>query len=145
MADLSASGLDLMSIDLLTLLEEPLVIVLAVGNEFLSELAVLDTLEDELHSLAGLLVNDLGASVVFAVLSSVGGARSGIIKATFAEETEEDLFGEQAVLCGGLVELVKAGFETLTEAGYPPELAYFECYHEMKMIVDLMYESGIHL
>ena len=70
--------------------------------------------------------------------------RSGIIKATFKEETEEDLFGEQAVLCGGLVELVKAGFETLTEAGYPPELAYFECYHEMKMIVDLMYESGIH-
>ena len=74
----------------------------------------------------------------------VGGARSGIIKATFKEETEEDLFGEQAVLCGGLVELVKAGFETLTEAGYPPELAYFEVYHEMKMIVDLMYESGIH-
>ena len=74
----------------------------------------------------------------------LGGGRSGIIKATFAEETEEDLFGEQAVLCGGLVELVKAGFETLTEAGYPPELAYFECYHEMKMIVDLMYESGIH-
>ncbi len=74
----------------------------------------------------------------------VGGARSGIIKATFAEETEEDLFGEQAVLCGGLVELVKAGFETLVDAGYPPELAYFECYHEMKMIVDLMYESGIH-
>lgn len=74
----------------------------------------------------------------------VGGARSGIIKATFAQETEEDLFGEQAVLCGGLVELVKAGFETLTEAGYPEELAYFECYHEMKMIVDLMYESGIH-
>ena len=71
----------------------------------------------------------------------VGGARSGIIKATFAQETEEDLFGEQAVLCGGLVELVKAGFETLTEAGYPAELAYFECYHEMKMIVDLMYES----
>ncbi len=74
----------------------------------------------------------------------VGGARSGIIKATFAQETEEDLFGEQAVLCGGLVELVKAGFETLVDAGYPPELAYFECYHEMKMIVDLMYESGIH-
>ena len=74
----------------------------------------------------------------------LGGGRSGIIKATFAEETEEDLFGEQAVLCGGLVELVKAGFEILTEAGYPPELAYFECYHEMKMIVDLMYEKGIH-
>ncbi len=74
----------------------------------------------------------------------IGGARAGIIKATFAQETEEDLFGEQAVLCGGLVELVKAGFETLVDAGYPPELAYFECYHEMKMIVDLMYESGIH-
>ena len=74
----------------------------------------------------------------------VGGTRSGVIKATFKEETEEDLFGEQAVLCGGLVELVKAGFETLVDAGYPPELAYFECYHEMKMIVDLMYESGIH-
>ena len=73
----------------------------------------------------------------------VGGARSGIIKATFAQETEEDLFGEQAVLCGGLVELVKAGFETLTEAGYPEELAYFECYHEMKMIVDLMYERRV--
>ncbi len=75
---------------------------------------------------------------------AIGGGRAGIMKGTFAQETEEDLFGEQAVLCGGLVELVKAGFETLTEAGYPPELAYFECYHEMKMIVDLMYESGIH-
>ena len=74
----------------------------------------------------------------------IGGARSGIIKATFAQETEEDLFGEQAVLCGGVVELVKAGYETLVEAGYPEELAYFECYHEMKMIVDLMYEGGIH-
>ena len=82
--------------------------------------------------------------IALAYCWGVGGARSGIIKATFAEETEEDLFGEQAVLCGGLVELVKAGFETLTEAGYPEELAYFECYHEMKMIVDLMYESGIH-
>ena len=92
-------------------------------------------------------VPDLACNAWDIVLSycwGVGGARSGIIKATFAEETEEDLFGEQAVLCGGLVELVKAGFETLTEAGYPPELAYFECYHEMKMIVDLMYESGIH-
>lgn len=74
----------------------------------------------------------------------VGGARTGIIKSTFKDETEEDLFGEQAVLCGGLVELIKAGFETLTEAGYPPELAYFEVYHEMKMIIDLMYEKGIH-
>ena len=75
---------------------------------------------------------------------AIGGGRAGLMKGTFAQETEEDLFGEQAVLCGGLVELVKAGFETLTDAGYPPELAYFECYHEMKMIVDLMYESGIH-
>lgn len=75
---------------------------------------------------------------------AIGGGRAGLMKGTFAQETEEDLFGEQAVLCGGLVELVKAGFEALTEAGYPPELAYFECYHEMKMIVDLMYESGIH-
>ena len=74
----------------------------------------------------------------------LGGARSSIIKSTFKDETEEDLFGEQAVLCGGLVEMIKAGFETLTEAGYPEELAYFEVYHEMKMIVDLMYESGIH-
>lgn len=74
---------------------------------------------------------------------ALGGARSGIIKATFKEETEEDLFGEQAVLCGGLVELVQAGFQTLVDAGYPAELAYFECYHEIKMIVDLMYESGI--
>lgn len=74
----------------------------------------------------------------------IGGARAGLMKGTFAQETEEDLFGEQAVLCGGLVELVKAGFDTLVEAGYPPELAYFEVYHEMKMIVDLMYESGIH-
>jgi ketol-acid reductoisomerase len=74
---------------------------------------------------------------------ALGGARAGLMKGTFAQETEEDLFGEQAVLCGGLVELIKAGFETLTEAGYPEELAYFEVYHEMKMIVDLMYESGI--
>ena len=74
----------------------------------------------------------------------LGGARSGSIKSTFKEDTEEDLFGEKAVLSGGLVEMIKAGFETLTEAGYPEELAYFEVYHEMKMIVDLMYESGIH-
>lgn len=79
-----------------------------------------------------------------AYAAGIGGARAGVLETTFRTETETDLFGEQAVLCGGLVELVKAGFETLTEAGYPPELAYFECYHEMKMIVDLMYESGIH-
>ncbi|MBS9782003.1 MAG: ketol-acid reductoisomerase [Gammaproteobacteria bacterium] len=75
--------------------------------------------------------------------SGVGGGRSGIIETTFKDETETDLFGEQAVLCGGVVELVKAGFETLTEAGYEPEMAYFECMHELKLIVDLMYEGGI--
>ncbi|HRH80275.1 MAG TPA: ketol-acid reductoisomerase [Thiobacillaceae bacterium] len=72
-----------------------------------------------------------------------GGARAGVIETTFREETETDLFGEQAVLCGGAVELVKMGFETLTEAGYAPEMAYFECLHELKLIVDLMYEGGI--
>ncbi len=75
--------------------------------------------------------------------SGVGGGRTGIIETTFQDETETDLFGEQAVLCGGAVELVKAGFETLTEAGYAPEMAYFECLHELKLIVDLMYEGGI--
>ena len=75
--------------------------------------------------------------------SAVGGGRSGIIETTFQEECETDLFGEQAVLCGGAVELVKAGFETLTEAGYAPEMAYFECLHELKLIVDLMYQGGI--
>jgi ketol-acid reductoisomerase len=73
----------------------------------------------------------------------IGGLRAGGIKTTFAEETETDLFGEQAVLCGGVSELIKAGFETLIEAGYQPEIAYFECLHEMKLIVDLMYEGGI--
>jgi ketol-acid reductoisomerase len=75
--------------------------------------------------------------------SAIGGGRSGIIETTFRDETETDLFGEQAVLCGGAVELVKAGFETLVEAGYEPEMAYFECLHELKLIVDLMYEGGI--
>ncbi|MFK8031926.1 MAG: ketol-acid reductoisomerase [Gammaproteobacteria bacterium] len=75
--------------------------------------------------------------------SGVGGGRTAIIETTFKDETETDLFGEQAVLCGGAVELVKAGFETLTEAGYAPELAYFECMHELKLIVDLMFEGGI--
>ena len=72
-----------------------------------------------------------------------GGGKAGVIETNFREETETDLFGEQAVLCGGAVELVKAGFETLTEAGYAPEMAYFECLHELKLIVDLMYEGGI--
>jgi ketol-acid reductoisomerase len=72
-----------------------------------------------------------------------GGTKGGVIQTTFKEETETDLFGEQAVLCGGLVELIKTGFETLVEAGYAPEMAYFECLHEMKLIVDLIYEGGI--
>jgi ketol-acid reductoisomerase len=72
-----------------------------------------------------------------------GGGRAGIIETNFREETETDLFGEQAVLCGGTVELIKAGFETLVEAGYAPEMAYFECLHELKLIVDLIYEGGI--
>ncbi len=75
--------------------------------------------------------------------SAIGGGRAGIIETTFKEECETDLFGEQAVLCGGLVELIRAGFETLVEAGYAPEMAYFECLHEVKLIVDLIYEGGI--
>jgi len=75
--------------------------------------------------------------------AAIGGGKAGVIETTFKEETETDLFGEQAVLCGGCVELVKAGFETLVEAGYAPEMAYFECLHELKLIVDLMYEGGI--
>lgn len=81
--------------------------------------------------------------IALSYASAVGGGRTGIIETTFRDETETDLFGEQAVLCGGAVELVKAGFETLTEAGYAPEMAYFECLHELKLIVDLMYEGGI--
>ncbi len=83
--------------------------------------------------------HDLGLSYA----SANGGGRAGIIETTFKEECETDLFGEQVVLCGGLVELIKAGFETLTEAGYAPEMAYFECLHEVKLIVDLIYEGGI--
>ena len=75
--------------------------------------------------------------------AAIGGGRAGIIETNFREETETDLFGEQAVLCGSVVELIKAGFETLTKAGYAPEMAYFECLHEMKLIVDLIYEGGI--
>jgi ketol-acid reductoisomerase len=82
---------------------------------------------------------DLG----LAYASAIGGGRSGVIETNFREECETDLFGEQAVLCGGLVELIRAGFETLTEAGYAPEMAYFECLHEVKLIVDLIYEGGI--
>jgi ketol-acid reductoisomerase len=74
---------------------------------------------------------------------AIGGTRAGALATTFAEETETDLFGEQVVLCGGVSELIKAGFDTLVEAGYQPEVAYFECLHEMKLIVDLMYEGGL--
>ena len=81
--------------------------------------------------------------VALSYASANGGGKGGIIETNFKEETETDLFGEQAVLCGGAVELVKMGFETLTEAGYAPEMAYFECLHELKLIVDLMYEGGI--
>jgi len=81
--------------------------------------------------------------VALSYASAVGGGRTGIIETTFKDETETDLFGEQAVLCGGAVELVKMGFETLVEGGYAPEMAYFECLHELKLIVDLMYEGGI--
>jgi ketol-acid reductoisomerase len=83
--------------------------------------------------------HDLGLSYA----SAIGGGRAGIIETTFKEECETDLFGEQTVLCGGLVELMKAGYETLVEAGYAPEMAYFECVHEVKLIVDLIYEGGI--
>jgi ketol-acid reductoisomerase len=81
--------------------------------------------------------------VALSYASGIGGGRSGIIETTFKEECETDLFGEQVVLCGGLMELIKNGFETLVEAGYAPEMAYFECLHEVKLIVDLMYEGGM--
>src|SRR5207302_2982618 len=82
-------------------------------------------------------------ALALAYASAIGGGRAGILETTFREETETDLFGEQCVLCGGATALVKAGFETLVEAGYQPEIAYFECLHELKLIVDLMYEAGI--
>ncbi|HTR45384.1 MAG TPA: ketol-acid reductoisomerase [Thermodesulfovibrionales bacterium] len=81
--------------------------------------------------------------IALAYASAIGGGRAGIIETTFKEETETDLFGEQVVLCGGLTSLIQAGFETLVEAGYTPEMAYFECLHEVKLIVDLIYEGGI--
>jgi len=81
--------------------------------------------------------------VALSYASAIGGGRSGVIETTFREECETDLFGEQAVLCGGLTQLIKAGYETLVEAGYAPEMAYFECLHEVKLIVDLIYEGGI--
>lgn len=81
--------------------------------------------------------------IALAYAKGIGGARAGVMTTTFKEETETDLFGEQAVLCGGVTELIKAGFDTLVEAGYQPQVAYFECLHEMKLIVDLMYEGGM--
>lgn len=88
-------------------------------------------------------VSGNAADVAKAYAQGIGAARAGVLETSFQEETETDLFGEQAVLCGGLTSLVKAGFETLTEAGYQPEVAYFECLHELKLIVDLMYEGGM--
>jgi len=81
--------------------------------------------------------------IALAWANGIGGARAGVIETTFKEETETDLFGEQCILCGGLTSLIKAGFETLVEAGYQPEIAYFECMHEVKLIVDLMYQGGL--
>ena len=92
-----------------------------------------------IHQDASGNAHDLGLSYA----SAIGGGRAGIIETNFKEECETDLFGEQVVLCGGLVELIRAGFETLVEAGYAPEMAYFECLHEVKLIVDLIYEGGI--
>jgi ketol-acid reductoisomerase len=92
-----------------------------------------------IHQDASGNAHDLGLSYA----SAIGGGRAGIIETSFKEECETDLFGEQVVLCGGLVELIKGGFETLVEAGYAPEMAYFECLHEVKLIVDLIYEGGI--
>jgi len=83
-------------------------------------------------------------AIALAYAKGIGVTRAGVIETTFAEETETDLFGEQAVLCGGVSALVKAGFDTLVEAGYQPEIAYFECLHELKLIVDLMYQGGLN-
>ena len=108
-----------------------------VRNEFVNGAGVPDLIA--IHQNASGTAKKLALSYA----SGVGGGRTAIIETTFKDETETDLFGEQSVLCGGCVELVKAGFETLTEAGYAPELAYFECLHELKLIVDLMFEGGI--
>jgi len=108
-----------------------------VRNEFANGGGIPDLIA--MHQDASGKARDIALSYA----SAIGGGRTGIIETTFKDETETDLFGEQAVLCGGAVELVKAGFETLTDAGYAPEMAYFECLHELKLIVDLMYQGGI--
>ncbi len=87
--------------------------------------------------------SETARQVGLAYASAIGGGRAGVIETTFREETETDLFGEQVVLCGGLTSLIQAGYETLINAGYSPEMAYFECLHEVKLIVDLIYEGGI--
>lgn len=91
----------------------------------------------------GACASETTKQIGLAYAKGIGGTRGGVIETTFAEETETDLFGEQVVLCGGVSELVKAGFETLVEAGYQPEMAYFECMHELKLIVDLLYQGGL--
>ncbi|MEX1223229.1 MAG: ketol-acid reductoisomerase, partial [Pirellulales bacterium] len=88
--------------------------------------------------------DDATRKIGLAYAMGIGGARAGVIETSIAEETETDLFGEQVVLCGGLSELIKAGFDTLVEAGYQPEMAYFECMHEVKLIVDLFYQGGLN-
>lgn len=108
-----------------------------VRSEFVKGVGIPDLVA--IHQNASGTAKELALSYA----SGIGGGLTGIIETTFKDETETDLFGEQAVLCGGAVELIKAGFETLTDAGYEPELAYFECLHELKLIVDLMYEGGI--
>jgi ketol-acid reductoisomerase len=92
----------------------------------------------------GVGASDVTKKIGLAYAKGIGGTRGGVIETTIAEETETDLFGEQVVLCGGVSELVKAGFETLVEAGYQPEMAYFECMHELKLIVDLLYQGGLN-
>ena len=108
-----------------------------VRNEFVNGGGIPDLIAVEQNA------SGKAKDIALSYASGVGGGRTGIIETTFRDECETDLFGEQAVLCGGAVELVKAGFETLVEAGYAPEMAYFECLHELKLIVDLMYEGGI--
>jgi ketol-acid reductoisomerase len=96
------------------------------------------------HMLRQLYASGKAKDIALAYAKGIGCARAGVLETTFAEETETDLFGEQTVLCGGVSSLVKAGFETLIEAGYQPEIAYFECFHELKLIVDLMYQGGLN-
>ena len=108
-----------------------------VRREFVNGKGVPDLIAVEQDATGG------AQALALSYASAIGGARAGVIKTTFPEETETDLFGEQAVLCGGMSRLVQLGFETLVNAGYQPEIAYFECLHELKLIVDLMYEGGI--